>query len=180
MIGATETRPATKKELQEEMLTVAQSSTLHRFSNANAKSTSAEQTAPLTIVPVRMEANAQSAMPMIVKRLRLVYAKIRFKANFAKSASQTKSLLTTGRGLPGTRLAAMDSPGNSVLDTDTARTARRKEIRNAASEEVSKTSGANTSTTEIQLLKHKRAALVRFGVSGIRGTGLVDRLALDC
>ena len=65
MIGATETRPATKKELQEETLTVAQSSTLHRFSNANAKSTSAEQTAALTIVPVRMEANAQSAMPMM-------------------------------------------------------------------------------------------------------------------
>ena len=39
---------------------------------------------------------------------------------------------------------------------------------------------SDTSTTEIQLLKHKRAALVRFGVSGIRGTGLVDRLALDC
>jgi len=64
MTGATETRPVMKKEQKEETLRAALSPTLRRFSNANAKSSSAAQTAALTIVPVRMEANAQSATPM--------------------------------------------------------------------------------------------------------------------
>ena len=77
------------------------------------------------------------------RRHRLVYAKIRIKANFAKSALQTRRHLTTGRGRPGIKPAAMDLPGNSVLDTDTAQMARRTETQNAASEAVSKISGAS-------------------------------------
>ena len=68
-IGATETHPATKKELQEGMLRAAQSLKLLLFSNASAKSTSAAETAALTIAPVRMEANAQSATPTTYEQI---------------------------------------------------------------------------------------------------------------